>query len=101
MYSKYAGAHSMNIWSSVRLIVFTTNLSSAVFAKVAPLFPPLAFQAKELASDLTKDSSSFKWANSSSDVSTSLSFESLTVFEAEVAELRGIFLSTRKADRTA
>jgi hypothetical protein len=41
-YSKYAGAQSRNIWSSVLEIHLITKRSSDVLAKLAPLFPPLA-----------------------------------------------------------
>lgn len=41
-YSKYAGAQSKNICNSVREIHLITKRSSAVRAKLAPLFPPLA-----------------------------------------------------------
>ena len=44
-YSKYAGAQSRNICSSVLDIYLITNRSSDVRAKLAPLFPPLAAQA--------------------------------------------------------
>jgi hypothetical protein len=48
-YSKYAGAQSRNICSSVLDMHLITKRSSDVRAKLAPLFPPLA--AHELADD--------------------------------------------------
>ena len=47
MYSKYAGANSRNICSSVREISLITNLSSPVFENPAPLLPPVVFQSAD------------------------------------------------------
>jgi hypothetical protein len=43
MYSKYAGANSINICSSTLEITLITILSSRVFEKEAPDFPPVRY----------------------------------------------------------
>lgn len=45
MYSKYAGATSLNIWSSVRLTNLTTKRPQRVRKKRAPDLPPRASHA--------------------------------------------------------